>query len=126
MSTITFSSEAETTVRRSRRSTFRSWSLPVLVLILTTPFLLRAWFIAGVPDIRPFDEDAFCKVEIPDEQNAFTFYRKAGHQAEKILAARTADKRDRTTANRWKIGEKGPNFLKRFTFRHAKSSLKLT
>ncbi|MEI8018884.1 MAG: hypothetical protein WCH39_11850 [Schlesneria sp.] len=65
-----------------------------MILILTTPFLLRAWFIAAVPDIRPFDEDAFCKVDIPDEQNAFTFYRKAGHQAEKILAARTAGKRD--------------------------------
>ena len=94
MSTITFSSEAETHVRRSCRSTFRGWSFLVLVLILTTPFLLRAWFIAGVPEICPFDEDAFCKVEIPDERNAFTFYRKAGHLAEKILAARTADKRD--------------------------------
>ncbi len=94
MSTITISSEARTHIRRSWRPTFRIWLLLISGLVLTTPFLLRAWFIASVPDIRPFDEDAFCNVEIPDEQNAFTYYHKAGRLAEGILAARTADKVD--------------------------------
>ena len=96
MSTSTAISESrfDARVRRSWTRTFRSWHFLILALILSTPFLLRAWFIASVPDIRPFDEDAFCQMEIPADQNAFTYYRKAGRLAEGILAARTADKRD--------------------------------
>ena len=90
MSTTTPSSESDEHVRRSWMPTFRTWLFLIVALILTTPFLLRAWFIWSVPDIRPFDENAFCKVEIPADQNAFTFYREAGRLAEGVPAVHKA------------------------------------
>ena len=80
--------------RRSWTPTFRNWFFLISALTLSAPFLLRAWFIASVPDIQPFDEDAFCRMEIPLDQNAFTYYRKAGRLAEGVLAERKADNRE--------------------------------
>ena len=79
-------------------------------LILTTPFLLRACFIWSVPDIQPFDENAFCKVEVPADQNAFTYYREAGRLAEGVQAALQAsntvmpiENMDEVVENGWSV-----------------------
>ncbi len=110
MSTTPPSSDSDEHVRRLWMPTLRTWLFLIVALILTTPFLLRAWFIWSVPDIRPFDENAFCKVEIPADQNAFTFYREAGRLAEGVQAAHKAsnivmpiENMDEVVENGWSV-----------------------
>ena len=110
MSTATSSSESDEYPRRAWLPTFRTWLFLIVALILTTPFLLRAWFIWSVPDIRPFDEDAFCKSEIPADQNAFTHYREACRLAEVVQAAQTtsntvmpSENMDEVVENGWSV-----------------------
>ncbi len=107
MSTTPPSSDSVEHGGRSWRPTLRTWLVLILALILTTPFLLRAWFIWSVPDIRPFDENAFCKVEIPADQNAFTFYREAGRLAEGVQAAHNAGNIVMPVENMDEVVEKG-------------------
>ena len=110
MSTSPLSSVSDEHLRRSWMPTFRTWLFLIVALILTTPFLLRAWFIWSVPDIRPFDENAFCKVDIPADQNAFTFYREAGRLAEGVQTAHKAsnvvmpiENMDEVVENGWSV-----------------------
>ncbi|MBD3673638.1 MAG: type II secretion system protein [Planctomycetaceae bacterium] len=57
------------------------WRGVVVLLVLTpllTPFLIRAWKLRGVPDFpEPFDTKPILEYRVPDEENAFTEYRKA-------------------------------------------------
>lgn len=58
------------------------WLRPVvtlpLVLLLLSPFLIRAWHLANVPDIAdPFDVEAFLSETVDDKDNAFVDYHAA-------------------------------------------------
>ncbi|WP_010587033.1 hypothetical protein [Schlesneria paludicola] len=60
-----------------------------IVLVVISPLLMRMWFVSKVPYIdEPFDVEAFAKIEVPSEDNAFVHYRKAERLFE---AARLAD-----------------------------------
>ena len=109
MSTTNPSSESDPHVRRSWLPTFRTWLFLIVALIVTTPFLLRSWFILSVPDIRPFDEDAFCQEgeKIPDDQNSFTHYREACRLKEAVDAARKASNTLLNVENYDAVMEKG-------------------
>ncbi len=109
MPTITPSSESEMQFRRSWRPTFRTWLFLIAAMILTTPFLLRAWFISSIPDIRPFDEAEFCREgeKIPEDQNAFTNYREACRLKETVDAARKASGAMMNVENYDEVVEKG-------------------
>jgi hypothetical protein len=66
----------ETTRRRGRRL---AWGLATLAAAMAGSLaLLRATSLRGLPDIgHPFDLVRFGTVDLPDDQNAFTFYRRA-------------------------------------------------
>ncbi|TXT30543.1 MAG: hypothetical protein FD138_2276 [Planctomycetota bacterium] len=52
--------------------------LMLFVLLLLSPFLVRAWHLAKVPDIAdPFDVDAFLSEAVDDKDNAFVDYEAA-------------------------------------------------
>jgi hypothetical protein len=85
------------------------WMFLIAAPLLTTPFLLRAWFIASVPDIHPFDEVAFCDEgeKIPEAQNAFTHYREAYRLKEAVDAARKASGKVMSVENYEEVVAKG-------------------
>ncbi len=56
-------------------------ALPLLlfVLVMLSPFLVRGWRLAKVPDIAdPFDVEAFLSETVDDKDNAFVDYNAAG------------------------------------------------
>ena len=55
-------------------------AIPVafVLAILLWPLIFRYSHLARVSDIGdPFDVEAFCSVNVPDDENAFTLYRQA-------------------------------------------------
>lgn len=73
--------------RRRLRASFLRWPLRarlgaaagvVLVLAVVAILVLRANALRGLPDVGdPFDVDAFLKVDVPNERNAFNEYGRA-------------------------------------------------
>ena len=52
--------------------------LMLFVLLLLSPFLVRAWYLSKVPDIAdPFDVEAFLSETVDDKDNAFVDYHAA-------------------------------------------------
>ena len=52
--------------------------LLLLAMIVLGPVAYRGYRLSQVPDIgEPFDVEAFCKIEVADEDNAFVEYRAA-------------------------------------------------
>lgn len=52
--------------------------LALFVLLLLSPFLVRGWYLAKVPDIAdPFDVEAFLSETVDDKDNAFVDYHAA-------------------------------------------------
>ncbi len=50
----------------------------LLALLLLSPWLIRGYYLAGVPDIgEPFDVEARLAVVVPDDENAFTDFHQA-------------------------------------------------
>lgn len=65
----------------------RAWLLLPVVLLLS-PLLFRSFMIARVPDIGdPFDVEEFCRLDVPDADNAFTSYRAAAAALHPMPAA---------------------------------------
>jgi hypothetical protein len=55
-------------------------AIPLLIvfLLLISPFLIRGWFLRGVPNPpEPFDAQPLLEYSVPDDENAFTDYRQA-------------------------------------------------
>lgn len=55
-------------------------AIPLLIvfLILISPFLIRGWFLRGVPNApEPFDAEPLLEYSVPDAENAFNDYRMA-------------------------------------------------
>lgn len=67
--------------RRStlRRRPFKGRTAVRLLILVAGALALLVWYrIASTPDVgEPFDVRAFLSFSIPDDQNAFTYYRKA-------------------------------------------------
>ncbi len=50
----------------------------LVLLLLLSPWLIRGYYLMGVPDIgEPFDVDARKAVVVPDDENAFTDFHQA-------------------------------------------------
>lgn len=57
----------------------RVFKILIVVLIICSPFLYRASRLWKLPDIgEPFDVQKFVSYSPTDEENAFTYYRRAG------------------------------------------------
>jgi hypothetical protein len=74
------SNEAQITSPGSRaRWPFRSRKVVLVPLLLLGALAVAIWRRSLVPDVRePFDVREFVTFSIPDDQNAFKIYRKAG------------------------------------------------
>jgi hypothetical protein len=97
---------------RSWRPSFRFWRNAFVGLLLISPILIRAWLLSKVPEIRPFDVDAFCRVEIPSGQNAFDQYREAFQLGDTVLEVRNAknfelpyENFDQVMTNGWSVAD---------------------
>lgn len=57
----------------------------VLGILVSVPFGIRSLRLSSVPLIsEPFDVDEYCRVEVPDEENAFTEYRLAAKMYDSV------------------------------------------
>jgi len=66
------------TRRRGRRVRLAATVGLVAALAVGSALLLRATSLRGLPDVGdPFDVKAFAHVDLPDDLNAYTFYRRA-------------------------------------------------
>lgn len=64
--------------RPRRRWRIAAFVFVPLLLLASAPFALRAYMLWGIPDIGyPFDPGLLDNFEVPDEENAFTYYRHA-------------------------------------------------
>ena len=67
--------EGAVNLKRPRR---RRTSLFWLALVTGVLVLFVGYRLATLPDLRPpFDVASFASASIPDDQNAFTYYRQA-------------------------------------------------
>jgi hypothetical protein len=66
----------DSTRTRSRR--LKRSAIGILILVVAVPVGYRAYEVLDTPDVgEPFDVEAFASYSLPDERNAFTYYRKA-------------------------------------------------
>lgn len=62
------------------------WVLLIALGLMTTPFVIRAIMLAGIPDTpEPFDEAAFSAWDVPAADDAFKEYREASALNQQIL-----------------------------------------
>jgi hypothetical protein len=63
------------------------WVLLIALGLMTTPFVIRAIILAGIPEMpEPFDEIAYSTWEVPAIDDAFTYYREAAALHQKLVA----------------------------------------
>jgi hypothetical protein len=63
------------------------WVLVIAFLIFSIPFAVRTVMLAGVPAMpEPFDEVEFIRWDVPDDENAFSDYRRATKMRAAIVA----------------------------------------
>ena len=54
------------------------WALVMGTFVMSLPFLIRMVILSGIPDLPElFDVAEFVKWEVPEEQDGFTYYRRA-------------------------------------------------
>jgi hypothetical protein len=63
------------------------WVLLIALGLMTTPFVIRAFMLAGIPEMpEPFDEVAYSTWNVPAADDAFTYYREATALHQKLAA----------------------------------------
>lgn len=75
--------------------------LILFVLLLLSPFLVRAWHLSKIPDIAdPFDVEAFLSETVEDNDNAFVDYEAAARLLVPI-AVSPKDWKDEVSSKTW-------------------------
>jgi hypothetical protein len=64
--------------KRTKSRRLKRSAIGILILVVAAPVGYRAYEFLSTPDVgEPFDVEAFASYSLPDERNAFAYYRKA-------------------------------------------------